>query len=227
MTRVLGIACSMRKDSNSEILLQRALASAKEAGAETELLRLLDASVAPCDGCYACSKAGVCHIEDDMQEWLVKVDQTDAVIFGTPVYFWTLAGQTKVLMDRLYPLYIEGKLANKVGAVIAVASSMGHTGVWQVFNNFFCASHMLAADFVYAYARERGDARRDKHAWHAAWELGKEVVALASSQFGYPAAYPKPIYNLVKDRYGVASSPASGRFGESSPVGDPARSRES
>jgi len=204
----------MRKGSNSEILLDRTLAAAREAGAETELLKLLDASVAPCDGCYACSKSGICHIKDDMQEWLVKIDQADAVVFSTPVYFWTVPGQTKVVMDRLYPLYMLGKLANKVGAVIATASSMGHTGVWQVFNNFFCACHMLAADFVYAYGREKGDVRRDKHAWHASWELGHEVVALASAQFIYPTAYPRPIYNLVKDRYGVASSPAGGRFGD-------------
>lgn len=216
MTKVLGVACSLRKGSNSEILLERALASAREEGAETALLKLLDASIAPCDGCYACNKAGICHIEDDMQEWLVTLDQADAVIFGTPVYFWTLPGQTKVFMDRLYPLYTMGRLANKVGAVIAVAGSMGHTGVWQVFNNFFCACHMLAADFVCAYGRERGDVRRDKHAWNAAWELGKEVVALASCQFSYPGAYPHPIYHLVKDRYGIASSPAGGRFEESS-----------
>lgn len=214
MTKVVGIVCSLRKGSNSEILLDRVLASAKEAGAETERLSMIGTNIAPCDGCYACMKTGVCHIKDDMQEWLTKIEEADAVIFSTPVFFWTVPGQTKVVMDRLYSLYIKGKLANKVGAVIAVASSMGHTGVWQVFNNFFSASHMIAADFVYAYARERGDVRRDKHAMKTSWELGKEVVDLAAVQFKYPAAYPTPLYQLVREKYGVNSSPAAGRFDE-------------
>jgi len=91
-----------------------------------------------------------------MREWLVKFDGAQAIIFGTPVYFLTLPGQTKVLIDRLYPLFRKGKLTNKVGAVISVASSIGHINVWQTFNNFFCLAHMSAADFVYAFGREKG-----------------------------------------------------------------------
>jgi len=112
--------------------------------------------ISPCHGCYTCLKSGICHIKDDMREWLVKFDGAQAIIFGTPVYFLTLPGQTKVLIDRLYPLFRKGKLTNKVGAVISVASSIGHINVWQTFNNFFCLAHMSAADFVYAFGREKG-----------------------------------------------------------------------
>jgi len=210
--KVIGIVCSLRKGGNTETLVQLALSSAKEAGAETELLRMMSQNIAPCDGCYACSKSGICHIKDDMQEWLVKFEQAQAIIFGMPVFFFTLPGQAKVLMDRLYPLYIKGKLTNKVGAVISVASSLGHTGVWQTYNNFFNAAHMLAADFVYAFGRDKGDVMRDKHAIQASKELGKEVVALVSCQFHYPDTFPNALYRVVKDKYNVDMSPAKGRF---------------
>ncbi len=220
--KVLGVVCSLRKGGNTEILVELALASAREAGAEAELLTMFRKQIAPCDGCDTCFKSGICHIKDDMQEWLVKFDQAQAIIFGTPVFFWSLPGQAKVLMDRLYPLYTKGKLANKVGAVIAVAASSGHTGVWQTYNNFFCAAHMLSADVVYAFGREKGDVRRDRHAVAAAKELGRQVVDLASCQFRYPAAYPHPLYRLVKDKYGIDSSPARGRCEEMTSSEDPA-----
>ena len=183
--KVLGIACSLRKGSNSQILVEHALASAREVGAETELLTLFGRTMTPCDGCGSCAKTGICHVKDDLQECIAKVDQSQAVIFGTPVYFWSLAGQAKLVLDRLYALYRTGKLANKVGGVIAVAGNVGHMSAVSAYMTFFCASHMLAADFVTAFGSERGDVRRDRHATQAAWELGKQVVELASSQFRY------------------------------------------
>lgn len=220
--KVLGVVCSLRKGGNTEILVKLALASAREVGAETELLTMFRKQIAPCDGCYTCSESGICHIKDDMDEWLVKFEEAQVIIFGTPVFFWSLPGQAKVLMDRLYPLYTTGKLTNKVGAVIAVASSTGQVNVWQTYNNFFCAAHMLAADAVYAFGREKGDVRRDRHAIAAAKELGRQVVDLASCQFRYPTAYPTPLYRLVKDKYGIETCPARGRCEEMTPSEKPA-----
>lgn len=95
----------------------------------------------------------MCHINGDMQEWLVKFEQAQAIIFGIPVYFFNVSGSAKVLMDRFFPLYMFGKLANKVGGVIAGANSLGHIGgVWQTYTIFFHADHMVSADFVPAFA---------------------------------------------------------------------------
>lgn len=215
--KVLGVVCSLRKGGNTEILVKLALASAREVGAETELLTMFQKQIAPCDGCYTCCKSGICHIKDDMDEWLVKFEEAQAIIFGTPVFFWSLPGQAKVLVDRLYPLYTTGKLTNKVGAVIVVASSMGHTAVWQTYNSFFCAAHMLAADVVNAFGSGKGDVRRDRHAVAAAKELGRQVVDLASCQFRYPEAYPHPFYRLIKDKYDIESCPSKGRCEEMTP----------
>ncbi len=65
--KVLGIVCSPRKEGNTEILVKEALASAHEAGAQTELFRVADKTIAPCDGCGSCFETDMCKIEDDMQ----------------------------------------------------------------------------------------------------------------------------------------------------------------
>jgi multimeric flavodoxin WrbA len=60
--KVLGIVCSPRKGGNTEILVQEALAGAKESGAEIELLRIREMKIGPCDGCMTCYQTGECRI---------------------------------------------------------------------------------------------------------------------------------------------------------------------
>jgi len=192
--------------------MQEALTSYRDCGAETELLTIWDKNIKPCDGCYSCAKTGKCHIKDDMQEIYLKLLEADGIIWGTPVYFFDVTAQAKILIDRSYVLHTDSKLTNKVGGVISVASSIGHSGVLNLFNAFFSFNHMLAADYVYGYAREKGDIRKDKHAMKAARELGRQIVLIAERQFRYPDEYDLPIYKFVRREYGIDMSPAMGRF---------------
>ena len=66
--KVLGIVCSPRKGGNTEILIQEALAGAKETGADVELLNISEMNISPCDGCMTCHQSGECKIKDDMQK---------------------------------------------------------------------------------------------------------------------------------------------------------------
>ena len=208
--KVLGICCSPRKRGNTEILLVEALRSAASSGADTDLIAVRDKNIKPCDGCLSCSNSGECRIKDDMREIYSKMLDADAIIWGTPVYVYNVTAQAKILIDRSFAL--GARLRNKVGGVVCVASSMGHYGVWSQFNAFFSTRHMISADFVYGYAGERGEIRKDKHAMKAANELGREVVLLVDKRFAYPEEYEVPIYRLVKKKYGIDMCPAGGRF---------------
>jgi multimeric flavodoxin WrbA len=192
--------------------LKEALGGASNCGADTELLTFEGRDIKPCDGCFACAKTGKCHINDEMQAIYAKLQEADGIIFATPVYFYSVTAQAKAIIDRCYALTVENKLTNKIGGVISVASSFGHLEIWNTFNRFFAVNHMLSADLVYGYARERGDIIKDKHAMKAALELGGQVVALAESRFEYPKDYDIPIWRLVKRTYGINACPAMGRF---------------
>ena len=210
--QVLGIVCSPRKGGNTEIIVQEALSSAEEYGATTELLTIWNKDIKPCDGCYSCQKTGSCHIKDDMQGIYTKLSNADGIIWGTPVYFYSVTAQAKMLIDRSYSLYINGGLKNKVGGVISVAGSLGHLAVWNLFSTFFSVSHMLSTDFVAGYASKKGDIRKDKHAMKAAGELGKQMVLLVKREFKYPEPYDINIARYVEREYGINRSPAAGRF---------------
>ena len=141
--KVLGIICSPRKGGNTEILMEEALTGARDCGAETDLFTISGKDIKPCDACYSCTKTGKCHIKDDVQDVYVRLLDANGIIWGVPVYFHDVTAQAKILIDRSFALYANSKLANKVGGVISVASSMGHTGVRNTFNIFFSTHHMF------------------------------------------------------------------------------------
>lgn len=60
----------------------------------------------PCLGCFSCwnKTPGRCCMEDDMQEVLQKILWADVTIWSFPLYFFSLPGALKVLMDRQLPL---------------------------------------------------------------------------------------------------------------------------
>lgn len=210
--KVLGIVCSPRKGGNTEILVEEALASARDCGAETDLFAIQGKDIKPCDACYSCRTTGKCHIKDDMQDLYARLLDANGIIWGTPIYFYDVAAQAKILIDRSFALFANNKLTNKVGGVISVASSLGHVSVWNLFNAFFSSNHMLSADLVFGFAREKGDIRKDKHAMKASRELGRQIVLMAERQFKFPEEYDTPLYRFVSKKYGIDQCPAMGRF---------------
>jgi len=178
--KALGIVCSPRKGGNTEILVREALAGAKESGAEVELLRVSDMNIAACDGCETCHQSGECRIKDDMQKVYKKMLAADGIILGSPVYFWSVSGQAKTLMDRTYALrYPYHKLKNKVGGAIVAAGRRGSVNALSVINNFFLGHDMLATGLgISGYGTRKEEVKQDKRAMQGARSLGRQVVQL-------------------------------------------------
>jgi len=210
--KVVGICCSPRANGNTEILVKEAIAGATEAGAVAEMITLRDKDIKPCDGCRGCDKTGKCHIKDDMEPIYQKILDADGLIFGSPVYFWSISGQGKVFMDRLVCLHRKNLLRNKVGGVIAVASSSGHAGVRDLYYSFFSATRIIIGDFVQGFSKDKGHIKKDRWAVAASHELGKKIVGIAEARMKYPEEHYKSLSDIVREKYGIASEPAMGRF---------------
>lgn len=106
--KVLGLVGSPRIDGNTDLLVSEILKGAAEAGAEVERVLLNPLSISPCQACDACRTAKRCRIDDDMQLLYVKLLAADAIVLGTPIYFWGPSAQVKAFLDRLYALGQEG-----------------------------------------------------------------------------------------------------------------------
>lgn len=193
--KIFGLSCSPRRQGNTEILLGEVLSGAQQEGAEVELYSVLGKAIEPCDGCRACNETGECHIKDDMQALYNKLLAADGIIFGTPVYFYSMTAQAKAIIDRTIALNRPGRsLANKVGGVVVVGGSLGIIDAVKDLYFYMVTRQMLPANFVAAYASAKGDIRKKEQGMKAAWELGRQMVKLAAKKFEYPSEFRRPVF---------------------------------
>lgn len=105
MKRVVVISTSLRVGSNSDMLANRFIDGAREAGNEVEKVSLVGKEISFCKGCLACQKIGKCVIKDDANEIMQKVLAADVVCWATPIYYYEMSGQMKTLIDRMNAMY--------------------------------------------------------------------------------------------------------------------------
>ncbi len=145
--RILAIAGSPRRQGNTEILLDHAIAGAESAGAQVEKLVVPDMSIAPCNSCGACLETGACPIEDDMAELYHHLLTCQGLVVATPVYFYGLPAQLKAAIDRCQALWarrdILGESLREPGGRALLISAGGtggndlFTGVEMTMNLIF------------------------------------------------------------------------------------------
>ena len=185
--KILGLCCSLRKGGNTEFLVNEVLQGAQQEGAETELYRVSGKNIQPCDGCHTCMKTGECHIKDDMQDLYEKMLEADGIVYGSPSYFYTMAGQLKNIIDRTTALNRPGRsLANKVGSVVTVGGGLGLSSILKDVYFYMVTKQILPANFLAGYGLEKGDAAKLENGMKAAREIGKQMVQIAAKGFEYP-----------------------------------------
>lgn len=105
MKKVIVISTSLRAHSNSDMLADKFVEGALQAGHEVEKISLIGKDIRFCHGCLACQKLGKCVINDDVDGIMQKVLHADVVVWATPIYYFEMSGQMKVLIDRMNALY--------------------------------------------------------------------------------------------------------------------------
>lgn len=103
--KVVVISTSIRANSNSEDLANSFADGAMFAGNEVDFITLKDKQISFCKGCLACQQTGKCVIKDDVTKIMNKVIGSDIVVWATPIYYYEMSGQMKVLIDRLNPMF--------------------------------------------------------------------------------------------------------------------------
>jgi len=74
--------------------------------ADAEIIHVSNANIKACLGCFACwSKTpGKCIINDQMDEILPKIIAADVIVWSFPLYYFSVPGGLKNLIDRQLPL---------------------------------------------------------------------------------------------------------------------------
>ncbi len=185
--KILGLSCSPRVQGNTELLLREALNGAQQEGAEVELYSVSGKAIRPCDDCRACRGTGECYIKDDMRNLYDKLLEANGIIFGTPIYCYSITAQAKTIIDRTIALnHPEKNLTNKIGGIVVVGGSLGLIDAVKDLYFYIVTRQMLPANFVAAYAGVKGDVKKLPQCMKAAHDLGRQMVMLAAKKFEYP-----------------------------------------
>ena len=93
---------------NSDLLLDACLESATEAGAECRKVLLNRLSIRACQHCGGCERSHgeSCVQRDDMQDLYEPLRTADRIVVASSMFFMSLTGQTKVMIDRCQPFWV-------------------------------------------------------------------------------------------------------------------------
>ncbi|MDO5134826.1 MAG: NAD(P)H-dependent oxidoreductase [Eubacteriales bacterium] len=89
----------------------------KDPSPHIQQLHVAQLDIRPCLGCFSCWKTtpGKCCIYDDMRIVLEKLLWADLTIWSFPLYYFSLPGNLKALIDRQLPLSLPFMLSHAEG----------------------------------------------------------------------------------------------------------------
>jgi multimeric flavodoxin WrbA len=106
MKKIVAIVGSYRKTGMVHAAVDEILAGAKDAGAETVKIDLLDQPIGFCKNCRSCTqqpgeKRGACVQHDGMEFVLSEIESADALVLASPVNFYSVTAVFHRFMERL------------------------------------------------------------------------------------------------------------------------------
>lgn len=119
--KVVVITGSPRKNGNSAAMAEAFIKAAEEKG---HIVTRFDAAMMNVGGCHACEtcfKSGkACSFDDDFNTIAPHILEADDIVFAMPVYWYSIPGQIKNVIDKIYSFCVAGKdVAGKGCGLIA------------------------------------------------------------------------------------------------------------
>ncbi|WP_240841847.1 flavodoxin family protein [Acidaminobacter sp. JC074] len=172
---------SPRPMGNTRTLLEEFRTGLEEnTEALVDFIDLQDKTILPCEACNACGHTGRCKHKDSTNEIMPLITEADVIVFGTPVYWWGVTAQMKLMIDKFYTWHhVSYKVPNKKIGVIAVGgAAVGDEQYDLISNQFKCISNFLKWDIVFdkSYsAYNIGDIEKDQDAMEECRKLYNKI----------------------------------------------------
>lgn len=131
MKNLLAIMGSQRKLKNTNAALDAFLEGVDTSQFKVKKVYLKDMNIGNCIQCDHCWRTGECIIKDDMQEMYRLLDESDYIVLASPVYFNSVNGMSKAMIDRCQRYYgikygygrEKVEIKNKIGIYIAAGGA--------------------------------------------------------------------------------------------------------
>lgn len=187
--KVIAFLGSPRKDGNTELLLKEAIRGVEESGFTVQVFNLNLMNILPCQNCGGCDDTGICINEDDMVQIYDVIRTSDRIILASPIFFFSLSAQAKVMIDRCQAFWCEKYLLKKPiheglhkrkGLLLLVAGMKKETGIEcakVTANAFFRTISIQEYETLgYTGVDAKGDILKHPTAFKEAYEAGLRLV---------------------------------------------------
>lgn len=110
MSKIVVIKGSDRKGGNSNSMADAFISAAKEQGHDIVECNATKMSLNGCHGCMTCYKTGkACTHDDDFNTIADDLLEADGWVFSFPIYWYSIPGQTKCILDNIFSFAVGGK----------------------------------------------------------------------------------------------------------------------
>ena len=130
--KLIAFVGSPRKGSNTDLLVDSAIAGAQGRGAvDAEKIYLYEAGIQLCTGCLACTAlkgSQPCPLRDSMDGILDRMRAADLFIFGTPNHVHSMSAGLVNLFCRMQPLITMTVVRDAGGKIVSADSTTSVRG---------------------------------------------------------------------------------------------------
>lgn len=176
--KVFIVSSTLRKNGNSDVLAEEFARGARENGNEVTKVNVRDMDLKFCIGCLSCNRTHKCVIRDGMNELYDIVQNSDVLVFATPVYYYAVCGQLKTFLDRLNPLFGRENKFKQVYLLATSAEAEKHAmdgSIKDIQGWIDCFDGVEFAGVIYGTGATAVGDIQNTNAPLQAYEMGKSI----------------------------------------------------
>jgi multimeric flavodoxin WrbA len=195
--KVLMLNGSPRAEGNTKLALMEMASVFSKEGIEYEIIDVGGDIIRGCLACGYCAENSKCVIDDAVNEIARKLDSSDGLVIGSPVYYAGANGTLVSLLDRLFYSSKSDKRM-KVGACVVAARRGGLSATYDQLNKYFAIVGMPIATSQYwnsIHGAKPLEAKGDAEGLQTMRTLAENMVFLMRS------------ISLGKEKYGLPEKP--------------------
>ena len=200
--KALLINGSPHKEGCTFTALSEIADTLKKNGIESEIFHVGTKPIANCIACGKCRETGKCVFDTDgVNEIGARLNEFDAIVLGSPVYYAGPSGQLCSFCDRLF-FSNSKKMAGKLAAAVVSCRRGGATASFDRLNKYFTITNMQIVgsqywNMVHGFTPE--DVRKDAEGLQTMRTLAQNMAWLLKCiELGKKHGINKPEYEPIK-----------------------------
>ena len=200
--KVLLINGSPHKEGCTFTALSEMANTLKKNGIDSEIFHVGKKPIANCIACGKCRETGKCVFDTDgVNEIGARLNEFDAIVLGSPVYYAGPSGQLCSFCDRLF-FSNSKKMAGKLAAAVVSCRRGGATASFDRLNKYFTIANMQVVgsqywNMVHGFTPE--DVRKDIEGLQTMRTLAQNMAWLLKCiELGKKHGINKPEYEPIK-----------------------------